>query len=171
MRGLVRFHQAGAPVGIAPSPGTYPSFDTYAGNRMRVRPNPVQEGMRVPLPLVPVGFTMPVANAAGGTLSGRPQGLYRVSRLIVGSAADTSGGFGVQVSNIVIGVDTCMAQLGPLPAANFAFNAVDCSVTFPTAPTALDCAITVTNITGTTASIGANFLGEFLKGGGIALDG
>jgi hypothetical protein len=111
---------------------------------------------------------MPIANATGCTLSGRPQGGFRPVRLIVGSPQDTSGGFGVLIGNIFVGVDSCIAELGGITAAGFQATGVEMAVTFPDSASACDVGLTVTNVTGVTASIFAQFLGDFVKGGHLA---
>jgi hypothetical protein len=129
-----------------------------------------QDARRVYLPLQST-TSMPINTGVSALLSGRPQGLFRAVRLLCGSPQDTSGGFGVQVNNINVGVDSCVAEIGPLSAVGFQGTAFECGVTFPDAWTSMDCSVNVTNITGTTATIVAQMIGDFVKGGGLRLNG
>ncbi len=162
--------RAGAPILAASASRPYPSFQTAQGGSPAIVPNPVVSGSRVPQPLVS-SVAMPINTGTSANLSGRPQGLFRASRLVIGSPQDTTAGFGVTVSNIFIGTTTCMAELGTLSAAIFQATGVDCSVTFDDAAPAIDVGCTVGNVTGTTASIFGQFIGEFVRGGGLALAG
>lgn len=169
MNSLVRFHRAGAPI-HAPSAGNpHASWQNAQGNQMSVVPSPLISGMRVWLALPPQdGVVMPVPAGAGVRLAGRPQGAFRPVRLIVGSPQDSSGGFGVGISNIFVGVDSCIAELGTITAAAFQPTGVEMAVTFPDCAPACDIGCQVINNTGTTASLFAQILGDFLKGGHLA---
>jgi hypothetical protein len=166
---LVRFHRAGAPVSAPSAARAYPHWQNAQGNDIDIVPSPLVSAMRVWLPTQPQnGIVMPINNGVSATLSGRPQGGFRPVRLVVGSPQDNSGGFGVQITNIFVGVDSCIAELGNITAAGFQATGVEMAVTFPDSASACDVGLNVTNVTGTTASIFAQFLGDFVKGGHLA---
>lgn len=169
MPNLVRFHRAGAPIGAPSATRRYPHWQNAQGNDIDIVPSPVISAMRVALPLAPQGgIVMPINNGIAATLAGRPQGGFRPVRLIIGSPQDTSGGFGVLINNIFVGVDTCLAELGQLTAAMFQSTGVELALTLPDSAPACDVGVNATNATGTTASIFGQFLGDFVKGGHLA---
>jgi hypothetical protein len=168
---LVRFqrHRAGAPIAGPSAIAKFPSWQNAQGNNISIVPSPVISAMRVWIGLQPQnGVTMPLVANGGATLACRPQGGFRPVRFIVGSPQDTSGGFGVGISNIFVGVDTCLGELGTITAASFQPTGVEMAVTFPDAAPAVDVGCTVVNQTGVTASIFAQVLGDFIKGGHLA---
>jgi hypothetical protein len=164
-------HRAGAPVQPPDSSTPFSHFRTaQSRGDVDLIERAEMDARRVHLPLTP-SVAMPINNNLTAQMVGRPQGLFRAVRLFVGSAQDASGGFGVTVSDIFVGVDTCMAELGTLSAVAFQATTFDGAMTFPDAMTSMDVGCTVGNITGTTASIIAQMLGDFVKGGGIAMMG
>jgi hypothetical protein len=169
MPNLIRFHRAGAPIASPTAQRKFPSWQNAQGNDIDIVPSPVISAMRVWLPLAPAnGATNPIGNNVSMTLNGRPQGGFRPVRLVAGSPQDASGGFGVLINTIFVGVDTCLAELGALTAAAFQPTGVEVALTLPDSAPACDVGINVTNVTGVTASIFGQFLGDFVKGGHLA---
>lgn len=172
--GLVRFHRAGAhragaPIRATSASRAFPNWQNAQGNDMDIVPSPVISGMRVWIGFQPQnGVSMPIVSNASAVLACRPQGGFRPVRLVIGSPQDTSGGFGVLINNIFVGVDTCLGELGSITAAGFQATGVEMAVTFPDSAPACDIGVNVTNVTGTTASIFGQILGDFIKGGHLA---
>jgi len=160
---------AGGPI-LPAGPGrAHPSFALASGATPALVPDMATTGVDVPFGLPPLSFP---ANAAGTSLmtSDQSQGWYRPRRLVIGSAAITAG---VTLTDIKIGVRSCLANGGNVIADGFALNAVDCGVTFFTAGPGITIKIIAVNPSAGAVVMTSTFYGAFVDGasGGTALVG
>jgi hypothetical protein len=98
------------------------------------------------------------------------QGEFRAEKLVIGNAVDSTGQT-ILVTSIFVGAESCLVNSNPVTSSIFTANAVDCSVTFPTAGPGIEISVTVQTIPAVTNTVVVTMIGAYIKGSGREIAG